>query len=114
MKPLSPSNVGRAKAAAVPPFVIEIFNKLIAREWGGHSATVKQTDVANMIVEHLGAELHENPLCRRAVVFERHYLDVEDAFRAEGWAVTYHKGAYFETWEPYFIFTKGRKLKDKL
>ncbi len=109
-KPLSPSSV-RVAIPTLPAVVIDVFNELIAREWDGHRAVVLQTDAAELIAQRMGAELHENPQCRRAVAFERGYLDVEATFRAEGWKVEYEKGAYWETWEPFFTFRKGRKRK---
>lgn len=106
-QPIKPSEVGAAKAHVFPPEVFQAFNELIAAACVDGCSIVKQDDAVARIVELLGESLHENPQCRRAVAFDRHYLDVEDAYRAAGWQVEYDKPAYFESYPASFIFTKN-------
>ncbi len=105
-KPISPSQVGAAKASVFPPEVFQAFNELIARNSVDGCAVVKQDDAVARIAELMGERLHEDPQCRRAVAFERHYLDVEDAYRATGWTVEYDKPGYNETYSATFTFSK--------
>ncbi len=39
-------------------------------------------------------------------IYERHLLDVEPSYRAEGWEVEYDKPGYNETYEATFTFRK--------
>ena len=38
------------------------------------------------------------------MLYEKHYLDVEDAYRKRGWIVDYDKPAYNETYDAFFEF----------
>ena len=108
-KPISPDQVGRTKRASFPPEVFEAFNNLVARHFIGHSATFKQSDVVNAIVEAMqtetpygnnGAEIEE-------LIFKRGWLNVEETYRELGWTVKYDKPGYDESYEPTFTFSKG-------
>jgi len=52
-KPITPSEITKAKKEAIPDEVFDAFNELIAKHWNGHSATIKQTEVANLIASKL-------------------------------------------------------------
>jgi len=45
----------------------------------------------------------------RNKIFEMGWLDVEDAYRAQGWNVVYDRPGYCESYEASFIFTRGKK-----
>lgn len=96
--PVRPEDVAAAKAAALPPEVIDVFNELIVAAWDGRSATVMLGDAAEAVSERLGIS-HEE-------AFERHLLDVEPVYRAAGWDVTYDKPGYNETYRPHFTFRR--------
>lgn len=97
--PMRPEDADRRKAAAIPEKVFEIFNQLIAREWSGSSATVGQSEVVSLLV---AAGFNRNQ------IFAEHMLDVEGAYRAQGWDVYYDKPGYNESYEPTFKFSKKR------
>lgn len=97
MEPIRPSHVKSAQISNIPPEVIKIFNDLIVQNFKGKQARVTQEEAIVIIVQNLGID--------RRTVFNENFLDVEDAFRAAGWKVTYDKPAYCESYEPYFIFT---------
>lgn len=48
--PIRPEDVPRQKAAQIPEKVFEVFNRLIAREWDGSSATIRQDEVVELLV----------------------------------------------------------------
>jgi hypothetical protein len=99
VKPITPAQVIKKKKDGLPPFVIEAFNTLIAKNFNGHSATIRQEDVLQVIM----AAAPEGTTSD--TVFNEHWLDVEDIFRKAGWTVRYDKPAYNETYEPTFEFT---------
>jgi hypothetical protein len=96
VKPIKPSEVVSRKMETLPPEVITVFNNLIAKNWNGSEAVVKQTDAADAIASALGIE--------RQVVFDNHYLDVEHIYQKEGWRVIYDKPGYNESYEAFFKF----------
>lgn len=100
VKPISPDEVIEKKKEEIPDFVIEEFNKVIAEKWDGKRSTVFQDDIVNRIV-------NRSPLLiNRRHVYDHHWLDVEDIYRAQGWVVKYDKPHYTENYEAHFIFTK--------
>ncbi len=101
MKPISPNEIGALKAKTLPSEVIEAFNELIVKNWSGACAIIKQDEIVKLIC----AKLKIKPKDRQDV-YDNHYLDVEDLYRAEGWRVEYDKPGYNETYEAFFKFRK--------
>lgn len=101
MKPISPDDVVFLRGASLPPEVIDVFNKLIAEHWDGRQAVVPQERALCAIIGALNLT--------RAEVFDRHYLDVEAVYEAEGWRVTYDKPAYNESYPATFTFARRRR-----
>jgi hypothetical protein len=98
-KPISPSDVGKAKTSRFPPAVLEAFNEAIAKHWDGRAATFTQREVADAIAAKL-------PDVTREQIYENRWLDVEDSYRASGWQVEYDKPGYCETYEARFTFKR--------
>lgn len=98
--PISPDNLGDYQIDAFPDYVFEAFNSLIAANWAGNSATVYQDDVIKLILDTSGIERKE--------VFSKGYLNVEEAYRSQGWKVVYDKPTYCENYRAYFKFSKKR------
>ncbi|MFZ5424563.1 MAG: hypothetical protein ACOZAO_02065 [Patescibacteria group bacterium] len=96
-KPITPSGVGKAKSASLPDVVIEVFNELIAQNFYGGSASVKQKDAVAMLVAK-GLDRNE--------IFKKGWLDVEEVYRKAGWKVYYDKPGYNESYDAYFRFSK--------
>lgn len=97
MKPIKPSEVIKKKKEAFPDEAIEAFNELIAENFQGNKATVRQKDVAALIAKKMNISVDD--------VFKNHYLDVEDIFKKGGWKVEYDKPGWDEDYEAYFVFT---------
>ena len=104
-KPFSPDDAliksVELKIANIPDFVIDAVNELLARNFINGTATFNQDDVIVAIQKRQDIERH--------IIFNKKYLDFEDLFREQGWDVTYHKGAYYETWTPFFVFKSKTK-----
>lgn len=99
-KPITPSEVGAAKAATFPAAVFDAFNAEIAAECVNGRALVKQAAVvARMKAAGLSSE----------DIDKKGWLNVEDAYRAAGWTVTYDKQGFNETGEAYFEFKAKRR-----
>ena len=92
--PISPKEAKSGKH--IPDEVFEVFNDLI-REGGG---TVKQGVAVARISAKMGVT--------RSQIFERGWLDVEDAYRAKGWKVDFDKPGFNESYEAYFTFEAKR------
>jgi hypothetical protein len=99
-EPITPENVVQHKKTQIPECVIQTFNDLIALNWNGYEAVVKQ----EQIVEHL-VSVHK---VDRNIIFLQHYLDIEDIYRKAGWVVEYDKPAYNESYDAYFTFSKKK------
>jgi hypothetical protein len=99
--PMKPSDVRAMKTATIPEGVFAVFNRLIAASWDGHEARVSQKVAASEVSAALNIP--------RSEVYERHYLDVEESYRALGWNVEYDKPGYNETYDATFHFTLGKR-----
>jgi hypothetical protein len=97
--PIKPSEVDKRRV--IPEAVFEAFNLLIVQKWDGHQAVIRQDEVIPHIMKMFGISRDE--------VFSRNYLDVELAYRKEGWSVTYDKPGFNETGQATFIFRKKNK-----
>lgn len=100
VRPIKPDDVVKAKKEGIPDAVFEAFNELIVQKFNGRSATVKQDDVVALLV---AKGLNRND------IFEKHWLDVEDVYRADGWKVEYNKPAYNEDYPATFTFKRNPK-----
>lgn len=90
---ISPSEIAIAKANTIPREVVECINELIALEFTGTKAVVKQKDIIARIKE----KYPEFP-------FDYKYLNVEELYQSKGWLVFYNKPAYNEDFDSYFVF----------
>jgi len=100
VKPIAPSDVSALQVELFPDFVIETWNTVIAKKWSGTQSHILQDDA---ILELITAS---PMLIDRDDVFARHWLDIEDVYRAVGWVVEYDKPAYNEDYPAYFVFKK--------
>ncbi len=94
--PIKPSEVAKLKKNNIPSTVIEAFNDLIAKNFHGKSATVKNKDV-EALLKQKGMNIDE--------VYANHWMDVEPIFQAQGWDVVFDGPAYCETYDAFFRFT---------
>ncbi len=100
IEPIRPDEVVSLKATQIPDQVIGVFNTLIAENWKGDRAAIKQ----DLVMERL-----ESLAIPRHLAFANHWLDVEDVYRAAGWVVEYDKPGYNEDYDAFFVFSAGKK-----
>jgi hypothetical protein len=104
IKPITPQEVVPLKLEITPDFIIDAFNKLIAREFNGSHSRIRQDD----IIEAILANTADDETITREVIFKNKWLDVEDIYRQHGWDVNYDSPAYNESYEPSYLFTKKK------
>lgn len=97
--PVTPEDVISLAAALIPEAVFGVFNDLIARDWDGNSVTVSQDEAVDLLLERDGT-------LDRDRIFSARMLNIEAAYRAAGWQVSYEKPGFNERGVPKFIFTK--------
>jgi hypothetical protein len=99
---ITPDEATEQAAAApnIPDQVFAVFNELIVKNLRDGEARVLQDDAVTAISGALTVE--------RQDVFDNHWLDVEDAYRAQGWVVDYDKPCYNETYSAFFTFRRPR------
>jgi hypothetical protein len=97
-RPISPDEIADAKVTQIPASVIEAFNKLLALNFSGGAARVKQDDVI--------AEIMLTTQLTRREIIDKGYLNVEEVFRSAGWKVKYDKPDWTETYPAVFEFRK--------
>ena len=93
--PISPAEAIELQTQQIPDEVFVAFNALIAQNLSYGTSIVKQEDVINRLKEQ-GVDVNE--------MYRKHWLDVEDSYRALGWKVMYDKPGYNETGHAYFEF----------
>ena len=99
MKPITPQEASQQRQTQIPDFVIDAFNKLIAKNYRNGRSEVIQNEV---MLEILATDAD----LTRQTVFDNGWLDVEEAYRAAGWRVEYDKPAYNESYDAFFVFSK--------
>ncbi len=97
--PITPDEVGPAKARGIPPQVIEAANELIARNWNGASSRFTLVELAKLARTKLGDPLHR---------FHEGDLDIEISFSLAGWSVVFDKPGYCESYDAFFVFARRR------
>lgn len=99
MKPITPQEALANVEKAFPAFVFEAVNNCINRHFfGKESFTIKQDEIVDEILK-LAPEG-----TTRQEIFDRHWLDFENAYRKVGWAVHYDKPGYNESYDAFFEF----------
>ncbi len=95
--PIKPTEIPVAKAVVIPPFVFDCFNKLIVLNFSNGKSHFLLREIAKMVEEECKAH---------NMLYNFKFLDVEDAYRANGWKVEYDYPAYCETYDASFTFTE--------
>lgn len=95
------------KTDRIPSFVYEAVNKLLFKKWDGKKATITQDEIIDSIsipTEYDGTGYRDF----RKMIFDNHWLDIEDSYNEKGWHVEYDKPAYCEDYVAYFTFIKKK------
>jgi hypothetical protein len=89
------------KADRIPQDVFDVFNALIAKNFDGRCAVVKQKEVLQKL-ENLGYSTD--------LVIRSNWLDIEDVYQGEGgWEVEYDKPGFNESYNAIFTFSRPRR-----
>jgi hypothetical protein len=100
-KPISPKQARELKTNSIPKIVFKAFNELIAENLdSNNNASFDQEKVVKRINEYMKISGYS--------IFERGWMDIEPFYRKNGWNVEYVKGAYYDTFIPYFEFRKKK------
>ena len=102
VKPLAPADVVSARAVLFPDFVLKTWNTAIAKNWTGIQSRIEQDDMVYELIAASPSHID------RGDVFNNHWLDIEDVYRAEGWVVEYVKPAYNDSYYAHYIFKKTK------
>ena len=85
--------------AVIPDEVTAVVNRMLAEKWNGKKAVLKQKEVASRIAELMGVKTD--------YLYKKNLLDIEEVYRQAGWKVKYDKPGYDESYDAFFVFTKG-------
>lgn len=100
VQPIRPDEIDQKDN--IPEFVLVVFNELIAKNYRNGRAEIYQDDIVDELLRR-----SPEPLSRREI-YDNHWLDIEDVYRASGWKVEYDSPAYNESYRAFFIFKKGK------
>lgn len=89
-----------------PASVLEIFNNLICKNLKENKAVITQDEAVEAIRKKMK--------CSKAAVLTKHYLEIEESFRAAGWEVRYRKPGFNETFMPHFRFKLKSATTEKV
>jgi hypothetical protein len=103
--PIKPKDVQKKRNETIPEEVFEAFNELIVQEWDGHRAHFTLKAAADSAFKKLRANEKYKGLNRQDM-YDKGWMDVEDAYHKAGWGVEFDKPGYNETYEAFFVFKK--------
>lgn len=94
-KPITPSEIAKAKESFIPSEVIEAVNELIAINYTCGYALVYQKAIVELASKKLKTDQ-----------FNYQWLNIEEIYREAGWKVNYDKPEYNESYPAFFEFKK--------
>ena len=101
----SPEDVLKKRVETIPDYVIDAFNALLTENYQEDETIIEQEDVIRKILEY-----STDDGLTRETIFKKHYLDIENLYRNNGWEVDYKKPMFNECFKAYFVF-KSKKNK---
>lgn len=101
-RPFSPKEIVAHKQAILPEEVFTVVNALLAQKLCNDTANLLQDEVVAALV---AAGLSKDD------IFKKGYLNFEDSYKANGWAVEYDKPGYNENYQANWTFASKRKRK---
>lgn len=102
IKPIRPEETLVRRVQFFPTQVLESFNQLIAQNCINGESKVLKKDVTSLMMEN-GLKEEE--------IYKKHWLDVEEIYRNNGWNVKYDQPGYGDDqdFEPYYTFSVTKK-----
>jgi len=99
---IKPSDIMDNLDTIIEPAVIQAVNEILKEKFRGDSVTILQKDIVSRAIKI-------NPKLTNDILYKNHHLDFEPIFIKAGWAVSYDKPGYNETYEPSFEFRTKKK-----
>ena len=106
-KAISPQEAKHEKQDVIPDEVLQVVNLLLKERYNGNRVRIEQREV---LEEALALMCANGAHVTRDEFFKRHWLDFEQVYRNVGWAVTYDKPAYCESYSAHWVFENKEKL----
>jgi hypothetical protein len=98
VSPYSPAQAKEERAQTTPAEVITVINELLAQRSENHRISITQEEVVETLITRF-----EIP---RENIFLNHMLNIESAYRANGWNVEYDKPSWNESYKAYWVFSQ--------
>lgn len=98
-KIFTPADVICKRSDYIPDFVFRAFNSLLVEKYRPEETIITQNEAIARILAYAPDED-----LNRHIIFEKHWLDIEDSYRKNGWDVEYDKPGYNENYQASFKF----------
>lgn len=99
-KPFSPDEAIQNQASLIPDVVYDAVNHFLAKQALSRSITIRKPDLINKIREIGGPDENE--------LYENKWLDVEIAYRMQGWDVEYESPDWGSNGVGYYTFSRKK------
>jgi hypothetical protein len=100
-RPITPAEASES-GAHIPPEVFDVFNNILVE-------LIPNASFIIILESHVVKKIEEKLGCKRYEIFDKHWLDVEEAYRKAGWTVVYDKPGDLDNYEAYYKFSKNTK-----
>ena len=98
LEPIHPQDINKLKNEAIPESVIAAFNHLLIKNWANTEAIIYKSYALKEI-------LYRDASLTERIIYDNHWLDVENLYESYGWEVKYVNSSESENNEPYYLFT---------
>lgn len=99
----TPDEVRAQKINFIPPEFVEAVNELLTKKWTGRSATIRLTDLKQLVAHKMRTNGSPNLGKNYA---DEGWLDFEPIFEDKGWKVVYDRPGWDESYDPNWTFTR--------
>jgi hypothetical protein len=104
VKPFTPQEAISFKGEAIPSFVLQAVNELLAARLTNGKASFNQNELIDAAIALGRAQGGLMDADGRNVFFDKGWLNIEELYESYGWEVTYTKPDYTESFPAYFTF----------
>ena len=103
---ITPQQAKQKKPTVIPDEIIKVFDELIVQNYVKGKSTVYLRDALKAAANRMKVGEQE--------ILNNRWMDVEEAYSAAGWKVTYESPRYAdENFNPYFTFTSSNDKEIK-
>jgi hypothetical protein len=102
--PISPDEAAKRQPSLIPPEVYMVVNRFLSERFSASRLIIYQDDVLEAVI----ILMHQRGMdCDSTKIFANHWLDFEEAYRGQGWKVTYDKPGYCESYRAHWYFERA-------